>query len=545
MLDKFLFGDKHIPEMYFGNIPVAQIYYGNVLIWEKEGYVPYDNTCTATITLNQDKTAWIVTISKNGEDVTSSLSLINTWIYDGTGERVRPYTVYTNTIDLSQHPRGDYRVDLAQITSKAGGYFPSTGVISVPEHIYIGNLTAGDQCVAIEYIPTNDITVDSLEIFSHETTSYTTSRIKIIHESGIYVGAFNGNGQDSIETRYSLEGRARTLSNVGTTLYKDEKYYIIFQDKDSSKYNTGNIVFKPSYFANEEGNYKANVYDNADATSLYPYSNVKNIKEFLPSVGSSITETDLQSILKLDTNELFLWNGSNISIGQTVIIHDDHLGKKLTSKVTNPLITTSDADVWTYDQYQVFVRHNNGNDVADRIWRKTSNVKSTGSITTTKSDPTQELIEILISLGNDSNKKELSNDSSGFALNNYVGYLFQLKSNYVADSSLSFTPLTTLPSGVDYHFYYIDGSAFSTSHGTGIYVYENGDFRYITGSWGGSISDFLNNYFTLTNISSIMEHVNFTDVVQENQQVSCNTEVRDATVSSGRKYYLRINGNEV
>jgi len=35
MLDKFLFGNKQIPEMYFGNIPVAKIYFGNTLIWEK------------------------------------------------------------------------------------------------------------------------------------------------------------------------------------------------------------------------------------------------------------------------------------------------------------------------------------------------------------------------------------------------------------------------------------------------------------------------------------------------------------------------------
>ena len=35
MLDKFLFGNKQIPEMYFSNIPVAQIYFGNTLVWEK------------------------------------------------------------------------------------------------------------------------------------------------------------------------------------------------------------------------------------------------------------------------------------------------------------------------------------------------------------------------------------------------------------------------------------------------------------------------------------------------------------------------------
>lgn len=429
-------------------------------------------------------------------------------------------------------------------------YFGNKGVASV----YFGNkliwpnntqktLVAGDICVAIEYVPTNDITVDSLEIFSHETTSYTTGRIQIIHESGLYVGSFNGNGQDSIETKYTLEGRARTLNNVDITLYKDEKYYIIFQDKDTTKWYTGNIVFKPAYFANEEGNYKANVYDNTDATTLHPYSNIKNIKEFLPSVGTSITETDLQSILKLDTNELFLWNGNDISVNNQTVLHDDHLGKKLTTKETNPPITTGDGDVWTYNQNQVFVRHNYGNDVVNRIWKKTSNVKSNGTITTTKTVAVEEFIEILLSLGNDTNKKALNNDSANM-LSNYVGNLFQLNSNYAPDSSLSYTPLTTLPEGTNYHFYYIDGNAFSTAHGTGLYVYENGDFTYIFGSWGGEVSNFLS-YFSLSDISSIMQQVNFTDVVQEDQQISCNTEVRDATVLSGRKYYLKINGNEV
>ena len=35
MLDKFLFGNKQIPEMYFGNIPVAQVYFGTTLVWSR------------------------------------------------------------------------------------------------------------------------------------------------------------------------------------------------------------------------------------------------------------------------------------------------------------------------------------------------------------------------------------------------------------------------------------------------------------------------------------------------------------------------------
>lgn len=550
MLDKFLFGNKQIPEMYFGNIPVAQVYFGNTLIWEKQGDVPYDATCTATITLSQDKTSWIVTITKNGENVTSSLSQMVSYVYKNKDERVRPYYAYSNTIDLSQYPRGDYRLDLAQITSKAGGYFPGSGSISAPDHIYIGQLTAGDICVAIEYVPTNDITVDSLEIFSHETTSYTTSRIQIIHESGLYVGSFNGNGQDSIETRYSLEGRARTLNNVGTTLYKDEKYYIIFQDMNTDKWNTGNIIFKPSYFANEEGNYKANVYDKTDATTLHPYSNVKNIKEFLPADGSSITETDLQSILKLDTNELFLWNGGNLTVNNQILINDDHLGKKLTEKVTNPPITTSDADIWNYSAQQIFIRHGYGSDVTERIWKKKETTSNDGSFSTTTSNGTISSGEILLALknGTGSYSKILADTPIhhvGDPWWSYVGTNMSLKSGYKVGLT-DLTPLTAIPQNPENNTFYYFAQSIAESTvsiwSDCIVIYENNTWKALT-PYGGT--DNFKPYLNSESLDSKIEQVSLTTLVQEDQQVSCNTEVRDATVSSGRKYYLRINGKEV
>ena len=87
MFDKFLFGNKQIPEMYFGNIPVAQIYFGNTLIWEK--------------------------IARR--------------------------------------------------------------------------LLAGDKNVAIEYTPAANIIISGIEIFTSQDSSNTNGRVKIIHESGLYV----------------------------------------------------------------------------------------------------------------------------------------------------------------------------------------------------------------------------------------------------------------------------------------------------------------------------------------------------------------------
>lgn len=515
------------------------------LIWKLSNDVPYDNTCTATITLSQDKNAWIVTVTKDGEDVTSSLSQITTWIYDKDGARVNPQRVYTNIIDLSNKPRGEYRVDLAQITSKAGGYFPGTGSISVPDHIYIGNLLAGSQNVAIEYVPTEDITVNSIEIFTSQTDSSQSNsgRIKILHESGLYVGAFDGNGEDSTTERYHLTGRPRTVSNVGVTLYAGEKYYLVFHDGNTS-------LYYPSYFQNENGNYIANFVDNAQASTIYTYQNITTIKDYLPASGGDIQEADLQSILKLDTNELFLWNGNDLFVNQTAIIHDDHLGKKLTAKVTNPPITTSDADIWNYSDQQIFIRHSYGSDVTQRIWKKTKTTSNDGSFSTTTTNGTISSGEILLALknGTSSYSKILADTPlhhGGDPWWDYVGSNISLKSGYKVGLT-DLTPLTVVPQNPeDKTFYYFAQSIAESTVSTWsdcIVIYENNTWKALTPYQAtASFKEYLNTQ----SLDSIIEQISLTTLVQEDQQVSCNSSIKNATLSTDKKFYLKINGKEV
>ena len=97
MLDKFLFGNKHIPEMYFGNIPVSKIYFGNKLIWEKEGYVPYDGNCSIIITGDNTTQKFTVKVMKNGEDVTSSLDHFKGWAYI-VNDVLPAYRMFLNNI---------------------------------------------------------------------------------------------------------------------------------------------------------------------------------------------------------------------------------------------------------------------------------------------------------------------------------------------------------------------------------------------------------------------------------------------------------------
>lgn len=91
MLDKFLFGNKQIPEMYFGNIPVAQIYFGNTLIWEKYArqlimgnethicieYIPTKNL------ISSSQNPITISVFMNTDSYTTTTPTM--WILDGAG----------------------------------------------------------------------------------------------------------------------------------------------------------------------------------------------------------------------------------------------------------------------------------------------------------------------------------------------------------------------------------------------------------------------------------------------------------------------------
>ena len=207
MLDKFLFGNKQIPEMYFGNIPVAQVYFGNTLIWEK--------------------------VSKR--------------------------------------------------------------------------LVAGNQNVAIEYIPLQDEVVSSISIFTDRSPSGTTSLAKIIHESGLYIEYGTGAGGVSVE-KYGLQGWLITVNLTNTvTLLSGHTYYIVLQ-------GTTNDAFQPAYFENSTGNYKV-PYTNTNAsvntsTEFNINGRLKpaDYKGLVDTTGQS--ETIPNGIGALNEGAWFTWIGS-------------------------------------------------------------------------------------------------------------------------------------------------------------------------------------------------------------------------------------------
>ena len=494
-MSDFKFGNKGIASLYYGNIAVAAVYYGNQKIWPVNSYVPYDDTCTATITLSQDKTAWIVTITKNSEDVTSSLRQMITWIYNGKGERVNPQYAYSDTIDLSQFPRGDYRLDLSRITSKAGGYFPGSGSISAPDHIYIGQIVAGSQNVAIELDLTNetsDLTVNSIEIFTSQTTSATSGRIKILHESGLYVGAIDGNTQDASTERYNLTGRPRSVSNVGVTLSAGKKYYIVFQ-------NSTNETYYPTYFQNETGNYK--VYANTSMATSINVGDLSVLGNFLGGLfpNRHPTKDDKVYLLSLNTNDSFVYLGYDNSDWNPALVgnHFYRRKSKTYNNVTNVSITSGD------DHYKAAKLFGN--------IKKYTTILQNGHLTN----------------GGD-----------------YDGSIAEIATGYTSyiDVDVNNEPitLTSLPSNPqDSGLYYIEASVLPGGR-------RNFDYEFVVyknNSWD-RVGDY---YMSHAQISSYINYPDWwnKDFEDMNLNYTVDGNFNAITLSTDKKFYLKINGKEV
>lgn len=287
MLDKFLFGNKHIPEMYFGNIPVAKIYFGNKLIWEKEGYIPYDGTCSIIITGDNTTQKFSVKVMKNGEDVTSSLDHFKGWAYivNDVLPAYRmflnniPYeTLITNAKEFSitelinacktaesitdsryDDTKGEYHIDASEITSKAGGSFPGSGAKGCQNDIVIPytlteDYSTNDVWMVVRQNTANTpVVIKTLQVATTFLNNGNTE-IYVIHESGVLVyKKIIYSNTPSITTKtisgvtYNYVTIDLTGLDTGTfSLKRNEKYFIKIKHANNNNnhyyYRNGGIL---------------------------------------------------------------------------------------------------------------------------------------------------------------------------------------------------------------------------------------------------------------------------------------------------------------
>ena len=323
MLDKFLFGNKKIPAMYLGNVPVVQIYFGNTLVWEREGYVPpvdvpYDNTCTIIITGDDTTQKFTVQVMKNGKDVTSSLEHFNGLAYIVNDvlplyslfEHIIPYdTLIANGKEFSiaelinackavegitdsryDDTKGEYHIDASQITSKAGGSFPDSGVISCQNNIVVPYTLTEDTSTHDIWMVVSQNTSDTpIEIKTIQAaTNYTgggASSIYVIHESGVVAYRYDTwVGTPSVITK-TIDGTtynyiAMDLANLSATgvfkLRRGEKYFIrvkhAHNDNNHYFYRNGGILGTVGYVKGSLGSIPYEVYDLSQSVYKGAYS---------------------------------------------------------------------------------------------------------------------------------------------------------------------------------------------------------------------------------------------------------------------------------
>ena len=158
-------------------------------------------------------------------------------------------------------------------------------------------LVAGTQHVAIEYIPSQDISVTDIGIFTNDNSTGRQPRIKIFHECGLCIAAMDGDVQTTDQVLYELNGSNHDAVIQATTLKAEQKYYIVY----SPGYGGGN-TFYPAYFQNENGNYK--VYENENSMSQMT---IIDMSSFGNNLGIC---SDIDGFIEAPENDYMTWSGN-------------------------------------------------------------------------------------------------------------------------------------------------------------------------------------------------------------------------------------------
>lgn len=400
-------------------------------------------------------------------------------------------------------------------------------------------LVAGSQNVAIEYIPTADITVNSIEIFTSQTTAATSGRIKILYENGLFVSAIDGNTTDTSTERYTLTGVPRSVSNVGVTLYAGKKYYIVFQ-------NSTNETYYPTYFQNETGNYK--VYANTtNASQITIYSDAASLKATIGGDNENLNNTLRDAILQLNANEKFLWGGypqqesnpATPAMQQNAIYNRESLTGSYAGKKTT---VASIKSVPTGDYCLI-----DANDIGftnGAVYRKTENLPSFTEFDFDNYSSLSSAQKLALYVHELNGKTLFVTSTTSWQSYVNVHGLNTFKSGYTSDIEVSNNvPVlrTVLPtSPVEKCFYYMDGNAWTEWHATGLYVYENNTYTLIADS-----SDAIKTYLDISQLSEYFTVINFSTIIAFVIKPSYDYTFAHTTLSTDKKFYLKINGQEV
>ena len=421
-------------------------------------------------------------------------------------------------------------------------YFGNKGVAS----IYFGNkliwpnnqkkLLAGNQNVAIQYIPSQDISITDIGIFTNENSTGRAPRIKIFHDSGLCVVFANGDVQTTDQVLYELSGSNHDAVIQATTLKAGQKYYIVY----SHGYGSGND-FYPAYFQNTNGNYK--VYEN-EQDNIQVYDISENAQYLKPSKykGNLSSSAD---IFVLATDDWFVWIGSteggmtqgqvyrrtNVGQGWTLdgIIGDPNNVHTITAADLQAIISKdpNTAFIWEVDQVPNMNR--------GEIWGKPSTWTTPILVDISPYNDNQQQLKLALIL------KALNTNTEAMLVgslfwDNKTGKTYKLNTGYISDIT-SMTPLDSKPTTPqNKHIYFLSKDA-SSDWEDAVWVYDNSTYTKIG-------SDQMNTYFSYEELSTKLEKIGTSQQLVA-ALYNADTTFLNATVNTDKKFYLKLNGNEV
>jgi hypothetical protein len=152
----------------------------------------------------------------------------------------------------------------------------------------------------------------------------------------------------------------------------------------------------------------------------------------------------------------------------------------------------------------------------------------------------ERLASILMSLTSSNSKVMISNGQLFYT--SYIGSTFSLKSGYTSKVS-STTPLTSLPSNPNNgDIYYLSGSIGQVvGHNDGIFAWNGSSYDVVAQYTG----EYLTKYFNIDGLSSMLEYIGTNSDLLEAVSNTKGDETFLNANTDNRKYYLKINGNEV
>lgn len=391
-------------------------------------------------------------------------------------------------------------------------------------------LVAGSQNVAIEYDMTNatqDLVLTSIEIFT-DSSSSSSAKIKILHESGLFIAAIDGDTLGTQAEKYSLTGYSRSVDNLNITLYKGNKYYFVYQ-------GSTNGDFYPAYFQNENGNYK--VYANTTQASQITITNTSTFGTYAGKLN------DVEDVFNLTENDFFTWSGDTSTIDNAIFVRSNKgNGTSYQGELGNSgsNIRAQDVTAFIYmsinDSFRL-MSQNTGFSIGTFMYKSSATTTSTTDYGS-KNTAAERMALLLMNIKNNTTTFVVSAPSGweyGFNSTDFLGYAFSLSSGYSSQVS-SLTPLDAEPSSpVSGGLYFIKGGVFSGYDNDLIWLYN--------GSWTPiyNYTD-VNNYFSRTYITAYMTEIGTINDLQK-QKISGDSSFINSTLNTDKKFYLKLNNS--